>query len=113
MDFLSLTVVDEATSQMDQLKLRTIVFPKLFAFAAQWNMCLIVITHNLLSMADFDTIFVMHEGQLVHRGTHYELLEQKAEIYCNLLGIQSDNVELLSPRHTLSRSGFTPRPPPF
>jgi ABC-type transport system involved in cytochrome bd biosynthesis fused ATPase/permease subunit len=94
---------------MDQLKLRTIVFPKLFSFTAAWNMCLIVITHNLLSMADFDAIFVMHEGQIAHRGTHYELLEQKAEEYCNLLGIQSDSVEMISPRHSLSRA-FTPRP---
>jgi ABC-type multidrug transport system fused ATPase/permease subunit len=93
-----LIILDEAVSQMDQLKLRSIVFPKLFEFASKWNMCLIVITHNLISMADFDEILVMHDGQLVHQGTHLDLLSQRADMYLSLLGVTHDEVDLLTPR---------------
>lgn len=105
-----LIILDEAVSQMDQLKLRAIVFPKLFEFASKWNMCLIVITHNLISMADFDEILVMHDGNVVHKGSHADLLAQRADMYLNLLGVGHDEIELLTPRHsTATQDG---KPPP-
>lgn len=48
-----IVVLDEALSQMDPLKLRTIVLPKLFQFCSKWNMSLIMVTHNFVCVLKF------------------------------------------------------------
>jgi ABC-type multidrug transport system ATPase subunit len=81
-----IVILDESMSQMDQIKVRSIVFPKLFQFVNRWNMCLIIITHNMTAMHDLDHIYVLHEGEIAHAGTHQQLLDSKAELYTQLLG---------------------------
>jgi hypothetical protein len=48
-------------------------------------------------------IYVLHMGELVHQGSHQELLDQKATIYLQLLGIDDPDAPL-SPAHSLSPS---------
>ena len=79
-----MVILDESTSHMDPVKLRTVVFPKLLDFVEEWRMCLIVITHHYNSIRDFDHLIVMQEGQVVHEGTHDLLCEQGAEYYLQL-----------------------------
>lgn len=79
-----MVILDESTSHMDPVKLRTVVFPKLLDFVEEWRMCLIVITHHYNSIRDFDHLIVMQEGAVVHEGTHDGLCEQGAEYYLQL-----------------------------
>lgn len=79
-----MVILDESTSHMDPVKLRTVVFPKLLDFVEEWRMCLLVITHHYNSIRDFDHLIVMQEGQVVHEGTHDQLCEQNAEYYLQL-----------------------------
>jgi ABC-type multidrug transport system fused ATPase/permease subunit len=79
-----MVILDESTSHMDPVKLRTVVFPKLLDFVEEWGMCLIVITHHYNSIRDFDHLIVMQEGKVVHEGTHDELCDQQAEWYLQL-----------------------------
>lgn len=79
-----MVILDESTSHMDPVKLRTVVFPKLLDFVEEWGMCLIVITHHYNSIRDFDHLIVLQEGQVVHEGTHDQLCEQGAEYYLQL-----------------------------
>lgn len=80
-------ILDEATSQMDPLKLRTIVLPRLFEFCKKSNKCLIVITHSFYGMKEFDKIIVMHEGTVVDQGTHVQLVKNNSALYLNFLGL--------------------------
>jgi ABC-type multidrug transport system fused ATPase/permease subunit len=79
-----MVILDESTSQMDAVKLRTVVFPKLLDFVEEWRMCLIVITHHYNAIRDFDHLIVMQEGKVVHEGTHDQLCDQQAEFYLQL-----------------------------
>jgi hypothetical protein len=52
-------------------------------------------------------IYVLHMGELVHQGSHQELLEQKAPLYLQLLGIDDPDAPVSpvpSPAHSLSPS---------
>lgn len=79
-----MVILDESTSQMDPVKLRTVVFPKLLDFVEEWRMCLIVITHHYNAIRDFDHLIVMQEGRVVHEGTHDQLCDEGAEYYLQL-----------------------------
>lgn len=70
---------------MDPLKLRQIVFPQLFEFSRTHGICLIIITHNLSVLRELDHIFVMHQGRMVHSGSHAQLLEEKAKLYLQFM----------------------------
>ena len=41
------------------------------------------------SIQNMDVIYVMHQGRLVHQGSHEQLLAEKAELYLQLLGQNS------------------------
>jgi len=69
-----LIILDEAMNKMDQIKLRQLL-PKLFKFIEQWNMSLIIITHNVNILPFCHKIFVLKEGELVLQGTHHQLTE--------------------------------------
>lgn len=97
-----IVILDESMCQLDQVKVRSIVLPKLYQFVKKWNMCLIIITHNMTGIYGLDHIYVLHEGRIVHEGTHQQLVEAKASLYLQLLGHDLNELELDS--HTSSSS---------
>ncbi len=53
--------------------------------------CLSSNVFSQASVQSMDRIFVLHEGKLVHQGSHDELVEKKAAIYMKLLGLPLDD----------------------
>lgn len=49
---------------------------------------LILATHRLYSLRDFDWIYVLHEGQLVESGTHDDLCRLDKGLYASLYNLQ-------------------------
>ncbi|ELR12905.1 ABC transporter, ATPbinding domain containing protein [Acanthamoeba castellanii str. Neff] len=100
-------ILDEALGQMDAYKKRGMVVPALTRFVKKWNMTLIIISHDMVSIEGVHKIYVLHMGELVHQGSHQELLEQKAPLYLQLLGIDDPDAPVSpvpSPAHSLSPS---------
>lgn len=48
----------------------------------------IAIAHRLSTIQDADQIFVMHDGEIVERGTHQELLSEQG-LYYNMYLLQN------------------------
>ncbi len=67
-------------------------------------MTLIVVSHDIPSVEGVDKIFVLHQGELAHEGSHLELLAQHAKLYLKLLGMVDEGQEEESERR-LSRAG--------
>ena len=77
-------ILDEATSALDseseklvQAALNTLMK----------NRTAVVIAHRLSTVQHADEIIVMKEGEIIERGTHAELLQQKGE-YRKLVELQ-------------------------
>ncbi|GAM23859.1 hypothetical protein SAMD00019534_070340 [Acytostelium subglobosum LB1] len=84
-----IVILDEAMSQMDAFKKREVIFPKLFQFAENNNITLIIVSHDIVSLQSFvDHIFVLDHGRIVHQGSHQQLIQDKAPHYLKLLGIK-------------------------
>ncbi|XWX02341.1 hypothetical protein V2A60_010378 [Cordyceps javanica] len=67
-------VLDEATSGVDEGTEAVIQR----AIRANFeNTTILVVAHKLLTVADFDSILVMSQGQVVESGTPQELLRSK------------------------------------
>ena len=49
----------------------------------------IAIAHRLSTIQDADQIFVMHDGEIVERGTHQELLSEQG-LYYNMYLLQNE-----------------------
>jgi len=77
-------------SQIDPLKVRNIILPSLFTFVKGLNICLIIITHNPTTIGKVDHIYVLDKGQVVHSGSHNELITEKAEMYFRLMNINGN-----------------------
>jgi ATP-binding cassette subfamily B protein len=77
-------VLDEATSSLDSESEVLIQEALKRVMAGRTN---IVIAHRLSTIQAADLILVMDRGQIVERGTHLELLEQKG-LYARLYEIQ-------------------------
>ncbi|MFN3699518.1 MAG: ABC transporter ATP-binding protein, partial [Dictyoglomus sp.] len=50
----------------------------------------IIIAHRLSTIKKVDTIYVMHKGRIVEKGTHHELIKRKG-LYYHLYKLQSLN----------------------
>lgn len=78
-------ILDEATSALDTESERLVqeALEKLMV-----NRTTLVVAHRLSTIKNADLICVMHEGEIVERGTHLELLEQNG-YYTKLCEMQS------------------------
>eukprot|EP00467_Chlorarachnion_reptans_P007762 CAMPEP_0114493946 /NCGR_PEP_ID=MMETSP0109-20121206/4382_1 /TAXON_ID=29199 /ORGANISM="Chlorarachnion reptans, Strain CCCM449" /LENGTH=797 /DNA_ID=CAMNT_0001670935 /DNA_START=30 /DNA_END=2423 /DNA_ORIENTATION=- len=82
-----IVILDEALSQMDAVKRNHHVLPRLFRHVKENNQTLIMVTHDVLSVAkQVDHIFVMDGGRCVHQGTHADLVRVQAPAYMSLIG---------------------------
>ncbi len=77
-------ILDEATSALDT-ESEKLVQDALFKLME--NRTSIVIAHRLSTVRDADEICVLHEGEIVERGKHTELLEKKG-VYKKLHDLQ-------------------------
>lgn len=67
-----ITILDEATSAMDNLTEKQVMAEILSHFK---NQTVIAIAHRINSVADFDKILVFHQGKIIGQGTFPELME--------------------------------------
>lgn len=56
--------------QMDPIKKREVILPRLYKFVKEHNMTLIMISHELQSIREADKILVMENGRVVEHGSH-------------------------------------------
>ena len=81
----SILILDEATSSLDSES------EKLVQEALEYLMqgrTSIIIAHRLSTIRSADAILVLHEGKIVEKGTHKELLEIENGMYKNLSTLQ-------------------------
>lgn len=79
-------ILDEPFSNLDLLTEKTI-YDNLMANFREKTM--IVISHRLASIIDFDKIIVMEDGQIIESGTHQQLMETGG-LYCTMFNKQAD-----------------------
>lgn len=84
-------VFDEATSSLDS-KSEQVILQSLKEISQQHTT--LAIAHRLSTIVDADTILVMDKGQIVERGTHAELMEQRGK-YEQLWSLQQSENEQL------------------
>ncbi len=80
-----IVILDESLGQMDAVKKRDFILPRLFAFVRRHQMALLLIAHDMAVMRDVDHIFVLEEGRLAAQGHHDELMAQQAPAYMKLV----------------------------
>jgi subfamily B ATP-binding cassette protein MsbA len=73
-----IVVMDEPTSALDPHHERLIT-ETLIQLKRQRT--IILVSHRLSTVIDCDQIFVMHEGQIVERGTHDELVAKRGQYF--------------------------------
>ena len=86
-----ITILDEATSAMDNLTEKQVMAEILCHFK---NQTVIAIAHRLNSVADFDKILVFYQGKIIGQGTFAELMKNNVyfqKLY--LTGQQSEQRE--------------------
>ena len=79
----AILLLDEATSHLDVLT-EQLVEENLSSLSCTR----IVIAHRLSTIRNADVILVLHQGEIVERGTHSELIERR-NYYANLIQAQS------------------------
>lgn len=87
----SVLIFDEATSALDS-KTEKAIQAELQRLSK--NLTTLVIAHRLSTIVDAHQILVMHEGQIVERGTHEQLLDLKGR-YAEMWSLQQREVEAL------------------
>jgi len=81
-----IVMLDEALGQMDAIKRNAHVLPRLFKFVKENKQTLIMVSHDILSVAkQVDHIFVMDGGRCTQQGSHAELLQRRAPEYMQLI----------------------------
>ncbi len=82
-----LLIFDEPSSALDPFaeeKLNQMIFDKANSTTT------ILISHRLSNVVKADCIYVMKEGKIVEKGTHYELISKKG-LYYNMFELQAKN----------------------
>ena len=74
----AIMIFDEATSSLDSTAERAILGALQTAAA---NHTTLAIAHRLSTVVDADSILVLHQGEIVERGTHRQLLGQRGLYY--------------------------------
>jgi ATP-binding cassette subfamily B protein len=82
----ALLIFDEATSALDS-KTERAFQEELFNLAK--NRTTLIIAHRLSTVVHADQILVMEHGQIIERGTHYELLESNGR-YASMWQLQEN-----------------------
>jgi len=82
----SIVILDEAFGQMDAVKKREVILPKLLQFVRGHDMTLIMVTHEVEIARYMDHIIVLDAGSVQHQGTHEQLMASQAPAYIKLLG---------------------------
>ena len=77
----SILILDEATSSVDTQSEQMIQYA---TDTITKNRTSIIIAHRLATIQKADTILVMDQGEIVEKGSHKELLENKNGMYKNL-----------------------------
>jgi len=77
-----LLIFDEATSSLDSITEEE-VSQTIRQIASQRRTIAILIAHRLSTVAYADRIYVMRRGQIIERGRHADLMEQKG-LYTSL-----------------------------
>jgi ABC-type multidrug transport system fused ATPase/permease subunit len=84
-------ILDEAMGQMDAIKKRELIFPRLFEFVKKHRMTLILISHDVPLVCKLvDTVYVMHRGECVQSGTHRQLMADRSGAYARLVGTDEE-----------------------
>lgn len=83
-----ITILDEATSAMDNLTEKQVMAEILSHFK---NQTVIAIAHRINSVADFDKILAFHQGKIIGQGTFAELM--KNNLYFQKLYFASQQPE--------------------
>lgn len=83
-----ITILDEATSAMDNLTEKQVMAEILSHLK---NQTVIAIAHRINSVADFDKILVFHQGKIIGQGTFPELM--KNNLYFQKLYLASQQPE--------------------
>ena len=86
----SVLLLDEATSSLDVVTERVVEHN-----LNQLPCTQIIIAHRLSTIRNADVILVIHEGQIMERGSHDQLLQQEG-YYKKLIESQLANGELVS-----------------
>ncbi|HUR00442.1 MAG TPA: ABC transporter ATP-binding protein [Gemmatimonadaceae bacterium] len=89
-----LLLLDEATSAVDS-EIEAEIHSALSVLVA--GRTTIAVAHRLSTIANAETILVLHHGEVAERGTHRELLE-KGGLYNNLWRLQAGETESLLQR---------------
>ena len=71
-------VLDEMTSSVDPVN--EVLMQKAVSALAQ-NRTVLVVAHHLSTIRSADQIIVMRQGEIVQRGTHEQLLEERSGYY--------------------------------
>lgn len=69
-----MVILDEATSNLDPTTERKIMH-LLLNKVIDKNKTLILISHRLENLKDFDIIYVMSEGKIIEKGTYFDLIQ--------------------------------------
>ncbi len=80
-----IVILDESLGQMDAVKKRDFIMPRLVEFVRRHRMALLLITHEMPALKEVDRVFVLENGRLACQGSHEELLAQRAPAYMKLV----------------------------
>jgi ABC-type bacteriocin/lantibiotic exporter with double-glycine peptidase domain len=87
----AILLLDEATSSLDVVTERAVE-----QNINQLKCTQIVIAHRLSTIRNADMILVLHEGQIIERGKHEELLARSG-YYAHLIHSQLESGEIVNP----------------
>lgn len=85
-----LLILDEATSALDSETEQAVQEALQYAHA---DRSLLVIAHRLSTVQDSDLIYVLEQGKVIEKGTHYELLAKPSGRYAELVMKMNQNQE--------------------